>query len=93
MLDIIIDLLKDNLALLQNGAIGAIVLGLLKFLPNDKLYAFGNGVGTMITLGLSKFSLWDKVEEWFINGGDVVWQGLVHGLRSDNSEENAKNRD
>ena len=93
MIDIIIDALKDNFAMIQNVVVGGGIALALKFISNEKLYSFGNGVGVMITLGLSKFAWWSKVEDWLINGVDVLWQGIIHGLRSDDSNENEHNRD
>lgn len=77
----------------NGGIMGIIALILLKFVSNESLYSFGDKIGTVATLGLSKFSWWQKIEDWFINGFDVFWQGIVHGLRSDNSPENSRNRD
>lgn len=77
----------------RGGVIVLILLAIGRVIPNKKLYAFFNGVGTWITLGLSNRKWWQKVEDFLINAIDVCWQGLVHGLRSDNSPENARNRD
>ena len=92
-MDNLLDFIGRNLNIGAYGVIVTIVLAVLKRISNEKLFAFGNGVGTAITAGMSKFAWWEKVEKYFLNGFDVVWQGIMHGARSDNSKENDKNRD
>lgn len=78
---------------IQGGVVALILFFLVKIIPNEKLYKLFDGLGIAVTLGMSRFKWWEKVETFGINGFDVCWQGFVHGLRSDNSKENARNRD
>lgn len=68
----------------NTGVLGLIVLILLKIIPNEDLKAFGTKIGTIATLGLSKFKGYQVFENWFINGFDNFWEGIMIGLRSDN---------
>lgn len=72
----------------SGGMLGIIALIAFKFISNDKLFDVGDKIGTFATLGMSKFKGYQRFEDWFINGFDVFWQGIMHGLRSDNSPEN-----
>ena len=102
-MDIIVDFLKDNLfgslgSLIgiitgSKGLMSILILVALKLISNKRLYSWGDRFGTLCSAGMSKFPWWEKFESWLINGFDVLWQGVMHGLRSDNSKENDRNRD
>ena len=88
--------LTGNAGLLAGGGVGAVVLFVLKKVPNDKIASTVEsafyGFGKALTLGLSSWSVtkdfWNKiVEPWFIDlidntVGSCV-KGFIKGLRSD----------
>lgn len=88
--------LAGNAGLLAGGGIGAVVLFVLKKIPNEKIASLFEsifyGIGKAMTLGLSSWSItrgfWNKiVEPWFIDlvdntVGSCV-KGFIKGLRSD----------
>ena len=88
--------LMNNTTLLVGGGSTAIVLWVLKRIPNESICSlvegFFYGIGKAITLGLNKWSItkkfWNKtIEPWFIDlldnlvGGAI--RGLIRGLRID----------
>ena len=92
-----LDFLAGNSGLLVGGTGGAIVLWVLKKVPNKEICGWVEGtcctLGRVMTLGLSKWKftkgIWNKtIEPWFIDlvdnfiGGAV--RGFIKGLRSDN---------
>ena len=91
------DFLLNNASLLGGGGLTAIVLFVLKKVPNDDISAVVEkcffGLGRTITLGLAKWSLTKKlwnstIEPYFVDlvdnvvGGAV--RGFLRGLRADN---------
>ena len=96
MFDSILNLVSSNTGLIAGGGTAAIVLWVLKKVPNDYICEMVEttfyGLGKAMTLGLSKWSLTKKfwnstVEPWFIDlfdnviGGAV--RGFIKGLRAD----------
>ena len=92
-----LDFLSNNAGLLAGGTGTAVVLWLLKRVPNEEICGWVEGtastLGRCMTLGLSKWkftkNFWNKtLEPWFIDffdnfiGGFV--RGFIKGLRSDN---------
>ena len=92
-----LDFLSNNAGLLAGGTGTAVVLWLLKRVPNEEICGWVEGtastLGRCMTLGLSKWkftkNFWNKtIEPWFIDlfdnfiGGAV--RGFIKGLRSDN---------
>ena len=88
--------LTGNAGLLAGGGVGAVVLFVLKKVPNDKIASTVEsafyGFGKALTLGLSSWSVtkdfWNKViEPWFIdlidNTVGACAKGFIKGLRSD----------
>ena len=90
------EFITNNLGLIGGGA-GAVVLFVLKKIPNKKICnvieTFFFGLGRTCTLGLSKWSwskgVYEKTIEPYITDlldnifGSIV-RGLIKGLRSDN---------
>ena len=96
MFDSILGLVSSNTGLIAGGGTAAIVLWVLKRVPNDYICeiveSFFYGMGRFMTLGLSKWSLtrrfWNKtIEPWFIDLVDNVvggaLRGFIKGLRAD----------
>jgi hypothetical protein len=96
MFDSLIGLASGNAGLLAGGGAGAVVLWVLKKVPNEKIASTVEscfyGLGKAITLGLSSWSVtkdfWNKViEPWFIDLVDntvgACVKGFIKGLRSD----------
>ena len=92
-----LDFLSNNAGLLGGGTGAAVVLWILKRVPNKEICAWVEGIsftlGKCVTLGLTKWkftkNFWNKtIEPWFIDlfdnfiGGFV--RGFIKGLRSDN---------
>ena len=86
------EFLTNNLGLFVGGGSSAIVLWVLKLIPNNDIQDFVGTAcywaGSVMTLGLNKFKLWNKtVEPYVIDLVDnVVSTGLkefIKGLRSD----------
>jgi hypothetical protein len=88
--------LTSNLGLVAGGGAAAIVLFVLKKVPNNKIASSVEnlfyGVGSCMTLGLAKWSVTKKVwnstiEPWLVDLVDNVVgsavKGLIRGLRSD----------
>jgi hypothetical protein len=91
-----LDFLANNTGLLAGGSGAAVLLWMLKKVPNAEICVWVEGtcrvLGKCMTLGLSKWKFtkgfWNKtIEPWFIDlvdnfvGGAV--RGFVKGLRSD----------
>ncbi len=92
-----LDFLANNTGLLAGGTGAAVVLWILKRVPNKEICTWVEGIsftlGKCVTLGLTKWkftkNFWNKtIEPWFIDlfdnfiGGFV--RGFIKGLRSDN---------
>ena len=97
MLDSVLGMLGENSGLIVGGGGSAIVLWVLKKIPNKELYSWVESAaywsGTVCTLGLSKWKLtrklWNStIEPYFIdlleNSFGAALKGLLKGLRSDN---------
>jgi hypothetical protein len=93
----VVSLLSENSGLLAGGSVAALVLWVLKSVPNEQIQnlvsTFFFGIGRTMTLGLSKWKFtkgtWNQViEPWLIDlvdnvvGGAV--KGFIDGLRVDN---------
>ena len=97
-----IGMVTGNATVIAGGGTAAIVLWVLKKVPNDQIKnmvsTFAEGLGTTITLGVSKYSwskgVWNHVELWLIDLIDNVvngfTEGFVKGLRSDNKDKKKK---
>ena len=97
MLDTLLGTVANNSALIVGGGASAMVLWVLKKVPNDSICsvietAF-ESMGKVMTLGLGKWSVTKKVwnstiEPWFVDLVDNVFgsmvRGFIKGLRSDN---------
>ena len=96
MFDSILSAVSSNTGLIAGGGTAAIVLWVLKKVPNESICEMVEtmfyGLGKAMTLGLSKWSLTrdflnNTVEPWFIDlfdnvvGGAV--RGFIKGLRAD----------
>ena len=96
MFDSVLGFMSNNTGLLAGGGTAAIVLWVLKKVPNkqicDLVETFFYGCGKAMTLGFSKWEMtrkfWNStVEPWFIDlidnvvGGAV--RGFIKGLRVD----------
>ena len=96
MFDSILSAVSSNTGLIAGGGTAAIVLWVLKKVPNESICEMVEtmfyGLGKAMTLGLSKWNLtrkfWNStVEPWFIDlfdnviGGAV--RGFIKGLRAD----------
>ena len=92
----VVSLLSENTGLLAGGSVAALMLWVLKQVPNDQIQnivsTFFFGIGRAMTLGLAKWKItkgvWNQViEPWLIDlvdnvvGGAV--KGFVDGLRVD----------
>ena len=90
-------MVTGNATIIAGGGTAAIVLWVLKKVPNDQIKnivgTFAEGIGTTVTLGLSKWkwtaAYWEKIlEPWLIDLLDntigAFTEGLIKGLRSDN---------
>ena len=90
------DFLANNLAMLVGGGSSAIVLWLLKRIPNEDIYDWVETgscwLGTVMTLGLGKWKLTKKlwnstIEPYFVdllsNTVQAFITGFIKGLRSD----------
>ena len=96
MLDSVLGVLSNNSGLMVGGGASAMVLWVLKKVPNEHICSVietaCESVGKVMTLGLGKWSVtkkvWNKtVEPWFIDLLDNVFgsmiRGFIKGLRSD----------
>ena len=97
MLDSVLGMLGENSGLIVGGGGSAIVLWVLKKIPNEHICsvveAAFESIGRVMTLGLNKWSItkkvWNKtIEPWFIDLVDNIFgsviRGFIKGLRSDN---------
>ena len=96
MFENILGMVSNNSGLIVGGGGSAIVLWVLKKIPNDKICTAiettFESLGRICTLNLSRWSWskahWATVETWLIDAIDNIFgsivRGLVKGLRSDN---------
>ena len=97
MLDSLLGAVTSNSGLLVGGGSAAIVLWVLKKVPNESICnvveTTFESLGKVMTLGLGKWKVtkkfWEStVEPWFIDLVDNVFgsavRGFIKGLRSDN---------
>ena len=97
MFDSILGVVGNNTGLLVGGGTSAIVLWVLKKVPNESICSVVEtafeSLGKVMTLGLGKWTVTKKfwnstVEPWFIDLIDNVFgsmvRGFIKGLRSDN---------
>ena len=97
MLDSVLGVLSSNSGLMVGGGASAMVLWVLKKVPNEHICSVietaCESVGKVMTLGLGKWSVtkkvWNKtVEPWFVDLVDNIFgsmiRGFIKGLRSDN---------
>ena len=89
MFDSILSTVSNNTGLIAGGGTAAIVLWVLKKVPNKSICEMVEtmfyGLGKAMTLGLSKWSVtrkfWNStVEPWFIDLFDNVIGGAVRGF-------------
>ena len=97
MFDSVLGLLSGNTAIIAGGGTAAMVLFVLKKVPNEHICSVVEtafeSIGKVMTLGLGKWSVTKKVwnstiEPWFVDLIDNVFgsvvRGFIKGLRSDN---------
>ena len=97
MLENILGAVTGNSGILVGGGASAIVLWVLKKIPNESICSVVEttfeSLGKVMTLGLGKWSVtkgvWNKtVEPYFIDLVDNIFgslvRGFIKGLRSDN---------
>mgnify|MGYP005840389461 CR=1 FL=1 len=97
MFDSVLGLLSGNTAMIAGGGTAAMVLFILKKVPNEHICSVVEtafeSIGKVMTLGLGKWSVTKKVwnstiEPWFVDLIDNVFgsvvRGFIKGLRSDN---------
>ena len=96
MLDSLLGAVTSNSGLLMGGGTAAVVLWVLKKVPNESICSVVEttfeSLGKVMTLGLAKWkmtkSVWNKtIEPWFIDLVDNIFgsmiRGFIKGLRSD----------
>ena len=96
MFDSVLGFLGNNTGLVVGGGTSAIVLWVLKKIPNEHICSVietaCESLGRVMTLGLNKWSMtkkvWNKtIETWFIDLVDNIFgsmiRGFIKGLRSD----------
>ena len=96
MLDSVLGVLSNNSGLMVGGGASAMVLWVLKKVPNEHICSVietaCESVGRVMTLGLSKWSVtknvWNNtIEPWFIDLVDNIFgsmvRGFIKGLRAD----------
>ena len=96
MLDSVLGVLSNNSSLMVGGGASAVVLWVLKKVPNEHICSVietaCESVGRVMTLGLSKWSVtknvWNStIEPWFIDLIDNIFgsivRGFIKGLRAD----------
>tara|TARA_Y100001951_G_scaffold44187_1_gene34992 strand:+ start:1574 stop:1882 length:309 start_codon:yes stop_codon:yes gene_type:complete len=96
MLDSVLGVLSNNSGLMVGGGASAVVLWVLKKVPNEHICSVietaCESVGRVMTLGLSKWSVtknvWNTtIEPWFIDLIDNIFgsivRGFIKGLRAD----------
>ena len=97
MFDSVLGLLSGNTAMIAGGGTAALVLFVLKKVPNEHICSVVEtafeSIGKVMTLGLGKWSVTKKVwnstiDPWFVDLIDNVFgsvvRGFIKGLRSDN---------
>tara|TARA_R100000700_G_C3178957_1_gene155009 strand:- start:4031 stop:4327 length:297 start_codon:yes stop_codon:yes gene_type:complete len=97
MLDQILGVVGNNSTMLMGGGSAAIVLWVLKKVPNEHIAGVVEtaceSLGKVMTLGLAKWNITKKIwnttiEPWFIDIVDntigAAVRGFIKGLRSDN---------
>ena len=89
MFDSVLGLVSNNTGLIAGGGTAAVILWVLKRVPNDYICemveTFFYGCGRAMTLGLSKWSITKKfwnstIEPWFIDLFDNVVGGAIRGF-------------
>ena len=96
MFENILSVVSGNTGLIAGGGTAAVVLWVLKKVPNDSICSVVEttfeSLGKIMTLGMGKWSVTKKVwastiEPWFIDLVDNVFgsmvRGFIKGLRSD----------
>ena len=96
MLDSVLGVLSNNSSLMVGGGASAVVLWVLKKVPNEHICSVietaCESIGRVMTLGLSKWSVtknvWNStIEPWFIDLIDNIFgsivRGFIKGLRAD----------
>ena len=96
MFDSLLGAVTNNSGFLVGGGSAAIVLWVLKKVPNESICSVVEttfeSLGKVMTLGLAKWkmtkSVWNKtIEPWFIDLVDNIFgsmiRGFIKGLRSD----------
>lgn len=96
MLDSVLGVLSNNSGLMVGGGASAMVLWVLKKVPNEHICSVietaCESVGRVMTLGLSKWgvtkNVWNStIEPWFIDLIDNIFgsmvRGFIKGLRAD----------
>ena len=96
MLDSVLGVLSNNSGLMVGGRASAMVLWVLKKVPNEHICSVietaCESVGRVMTLGLSKWgvtkNVWNStIEPWFIDLIDNIFgsmvRGFIKGLRAD----------
>ena len=96
MLDSVLGVLSNNSSLMVGGGASAVVLWVLKKVPNEHICSVietaCESVGRVMTLGVSKWSVtknvWNNtIEPWFIDLVDNIFgsmvRGFIKGLRAD----------
>ena len=97
MFDTLLGAVAGNSALIVGGGASAVVLWVLKKVPNESICSViettFESLGKVMTLGLGKWNITKKVwnstiEPWFVDLVDNVFgsmvRGFIKGLRSDN---------
>ena len=97
MFDTLLGAVAGNSALIVGGGASAVVLWVLKKVPNEHICSViettFESLGKVMTLGLGKWSVTKKVwnstiEPWFVDLVDNFFgsmvRGFIKGLRSDN---------
>ena len=97
MFENILNVVSSNAGLIAGGGTAAVVLWVLKKIPNEQICGVietsCESLGRVLTLNLSKWSMTKKVwnstiEPYFIDLFDNVFgsivRGTIKGLRSDN---------
>ena len=97
MFENILGMVSNNTTMIVSGGTAAIVLWVLKKIPNEQICGVietsCESVGRVLTLNLSKWkatkSVWNStIEPYFVDLIDNLFgsmvRGLIKGLRSDN---------
>tara|TARA_R100000808_G_C2113551_1_gene126904 strand:+ start:590 stop:886 length:297 start_codon:yes stop_codon:yes gene_type:complete len=97
MFENILGMVSNNTTMIASGGTAAIVLWVLKKIPNEQICGVietsCESVGRVLTLNLSKWkatkSVWNStIEPYFVDLIDNIFgsmvRGIIKGLRSDN---------